>query len=972
MGIGNLVAFADPSRARTNIAAWNLINQVNGLNRELTLRQLRIATGKQQPRMEDGASFFAIWNKMKNQVRGKAMAIDNIGDAKDELSMAEAGLLQIDGMLGKMRDLAVRAANDTLTDEQREDVRQEFLNLYMIISNIVKRTQFNEGGAGADSLLDGFSHTYQVGPNETALDRFTVEIPNILLGITRSFAPELADKLDIMRGVILALPESTLDSIAEEIRDYAKTVPEGDARKIIDSLANAFDDPERFEVHLLTELAKTGLENVEELDQHLETIFNTRLNAQLQIPALADFHTDVEVSQAFQALTPLIADLAGNSTALSALIDGFRLTATDAEVTDSGLTDALLNVSEAIRVLRDGFTEATDALEIELDTDLNSPTQHLFLAQDLIFFASADPTVGSRPAVQNALNQLALDIANEIDGLPNFKAAINDLSQADRAALQSALARVTTDSQNGLSFHVAVEDLDGPGGPFSLAPNTFASFLVDIAEQIPDPEDTNDGNLAAVLQGVANALDVQYPGVAARLNTVVALLADNDDTNDADLAAALSALGDQIEDDTGTSSFFTNPIARSAVSNAFTAQFNTQAFANLSPALQNAYWAFTDNIVGVLDLNGPGAPLSQAPNTLGSAILGITETNPPAVPPGGEFDDINMANLLLSAAGSLSEQFPNVAATMNQVVALLANENDGDDAQLAGALALLGEQLEVVSGGEDVDGAIRAELRRALLEQTGTESFNNLSFPGKAAYLTLAEAFGAYTTDQIASLDAKLDAIAATLVMDPTNLQNQLATLADELADETVSGTDREAVLNGLKAMATALHGDEDSVAMLRNVLDDPTNDEQTNPFDLVGILSRYIPDVQNEALGAILSHTEIEDLAHAIQGFHNFLELDDNADFQALLAATDNAINFVKDELINLGGTQTKLTSLQNLMSISQIAEDSVASRFGDADLAKEQVEIAKLQLFSQLATAQTAAANMLPSQLIAGLLGG
>ncbi len=65
MAIGNMVAFGDPARARSNIAAWNLINQVNGLNREIAIRQLRLATGKQQPRMEDGASFFAVWNKMR-------------------------------------------------------------------------------------------------------------------------------------------------------------------------------------------------------------------------------------------------------------------------------------------------------------------------------------------------------------------------------------------------------------------------------------------------------------------------------------------------------------------------------------------------------------------------------------------------------------------------------------------------------------------------------------------------------------------------------------------------------------------------------------------------------------------------------------------------------------------------------------------------------------------------------------------
>ena len=970
MGIGNLVAFADPSRARTNIAAWNLINQVNGLNRELTLRQLRIATGKQQPRMEDGASFFAIWNKMKNQVRGKAMAIDNIGDAKDELSMAEAGLLQIDDMLGKMRDLAVRAANDTLTDEQRQDIRQEILNLYIVISNVVKRTNFNEGGAGADSLLDGFSHTYQVGPNETALDRFTVEISNILLGITRAFSPELAEKLDVLGKVFSTLPTEARASIAAEVRDYAKTVPEGGLRKIINALADSFEQPNGFEVHFLTELAKSGLDDIDALDQHLETLFETRLNTAIQDPSLKDFHTDAEVGQAIQGLTPFIADLAGNSSALTTLADSFQNIAETSEIAHEGLVDALNGLSGAIREVRDRLPNAIDGLADEINTDLNSPTQRLFVAQDLVFFASADPSVANRPAVQNALNQLALDIANGLEDLPSFREAVAQISDADQAALQAALRNVATDNQNGLSFHVAVPDLDGPGGPFALEPNSFAGFIISIAEQLPDPEDTNDGNLAVVLQRVASALDIQYPRVAGRLNTIVALLADNNDANDADLAAAFSALGDQIEDDTGTSSFFTNPIARSAVSNAFTAQFNTQAFANLSPALQNAYWAFTDNIVGVLDINGPGAPLSQAPNTLASLAVGITETNPVPVPPEAELDDLNMAGLLQSAAGAMAPAFPDIASSMSAVAGLLADQNDGNDNLLAGALATLGAQIEAVSGGQnEVDGAIRAELRRVLLEQTATDAFNNLSFPGKAAYLTLAETLGAYTAEQIAGLDAQLDAVADALSIDATGLYQQLTGLAEQLTDETVSGADREAVIAGLARTATFLDEDDEEVLALRNVLDDPNNNHETNPLDLVGILARHIPDAQNQALQTLMANPVDRDWGNAIE---DFLILQDSADAQALLTGVDEAIDFVKDELINLGGTQTKLTSLQDLMSTSQIAEDSVASRFGDADLAKEQVEIAKLQLFSQLATAQTAAANMLPSQLIAGLLGG
>jgi flagellin len=84
-----------------------------------------------------------------------------------------------------------------------------------------------------------------------------------------------------------------------------------------------------------------------------------------------------------------------------------------------------------------------------------------------------------------------------------------------------------------------------------------------------------------------------------------------------------------------------------------------------------------------------------------------------------------------------------------------------------------------------------------------------------------------------------------------------------------------------------------------------------------------------------------------------------------------DTAIDHVKDHLSDIGGFQRKLTALSTIHSQGMIAEESQASRFGDADLAKEQSEIAKLQLLEQLSLASLAAANIVPAQIIGGIVG-
>lgn len=208
--LGNVIALSDPLRANTNVAATNLLNQLKALNRAIATRRLRIATGRHQPRVEDGASFFVLWNKMQNQVRGKRMALDNIGDAKDELAVAEAGLKQIDELLGRMRVLVVRGANDTLTSEQRDDIHRELENIAEAIDEIVERTRFNEGGAGERRLLDGgFAHTYQVGPNEG--DTFTISI--------RDFSAEALNVNVAQDGINVFNNEEARESIA--IIDFA-------------------------------------------------------------------------------------------------------------------------------------------------------------------------------------------------------------------------------------------------------------------------------------------------------------------------------------------------------------------------------------------------------------------------------------------------------------------------------------------------------------------------------------------------------------------------------------------------------------------------------------------------------------------------------------------------------------------------------------------------------------------------------
>lgn len=167
------LTFSSPFRMCTNPGAQNLLGVLGKHNRDILTGQLRIATGERTIVPEDGAAFHAISKKVENDVRAKEMALDNAGDAKDMLSLAEAGLIRIGELVSRYRDLVIRAGNDTLTHEQRDDINLELENLAMAIDDITKRINFNETGP----MLDGtFEATFQVGPSELDTNKLKVKI----------------------------------------------------------------------------------------------------------------------------------------------------------------------------------------------------------------------------------------------------------------------------------------------------------------------------------------------------------------------------------------------------------------------------------------------------------------------------------------------------------------------------------------------------------------------------------------------------------------------------------------------------------------------------------------------------------------------------------------------------------------------------------------------------------------------------
>ncbi len=135
----------------------------------------KLANAKRINRASDDAAGLAVAEQLATQNRGFKMASRNVSDAMSALNIADGASNEIADMLQRGRELALQARNDTLTDDQRQQIDVEYQNLTQEIDRIAGGTQFNTQTVANNQGLASGNAQIQVGPN--AGD--TINLPNI-------------------------------------------------------------------------------------------------------------------------------------------------------------------------------------------------------------------------------------------------------------------------------------------------------------------------------------------------------------------------------------------------------------------------------------------------------------------------------------------------------------------------------------------------------------------------------------------------------------------------------------------------------------------------------------------------------------------------------------------------------------------------------------------------------------------------
>jgi len=179
-----------------NLTAMNS-NRMLGLTQSSQAKSTeKLSSGYKINRAADDAAGLSISEKMRRQMRGLTQASLNAEDGISCVQTAEGALAEVEDMLQRINELAVKGENATLTTQDRSFIGSEVSQLMQEINRVKQTTTFNE-----QSLLNGsFSKkSLQVGAESNVNNKISITIKN--MGVSTLAAATYVSTLTKMSAV---------------------------------------------------------------------------------------------------------------------------------------------------------------------------------------------------------------------------------------------------------------------------------------------------------------------------------------------------------------------------------------------------------------------------------------------------------------------------------------------------------------------------------------------------------------------------------------------------------------------------------------------------------------------------------------------------------------------------------------------------------------------------------------------------
>jgi flagellin len=210
----------------TNVASIGAQRSLAVSNRNLSSSIEKLSSGLKINSASDDAAGIAVAEGLRAQVKGFQQASENANDAMALISTAEGSYNATSDTLIRMRELAVQASSDSLTDTERAYINTEFTQLITEITRVADVAEYNgiqllDGSAG-----DGSGNmVFQVGTRNSANDQITIQLKDQdagQLGVNTLTTDNLANSqnaIDTIDAAIgqLATDRATLGSTLNQL-----------------------------------------------------------------------------------------------------------------------------------------------------------------------------------------------------------------------------------------------------------------------------------------------------------------------------------------------------------------------------------------------------------------------------------------------------------------------------------------------------------------------------------------------------------------------------------------------------------------------------------------------------------------------------------------------------------------------------------------------------------------------------------
>lgn len=158
----------------TNVASLNAQRNLSNTQDALASNVQKLSSGLRINQAADDAAGTGISANLTSDIRALSQASRNTGDGMSMAQLAEGALNEINGIVTRMRELAVQSSNATIDGTARGFIQEEFGQLRSEINRISAVTEFNGTVMLSGTLANGIE--FQVGMNSSADDRISLTI----------------------------------------------------------------------------------------------------------------------------------------------------------------------------------------------------------------------------------------------------------------------------------------------------------------------------------------------------------------------------------------------------------------------------------------------------------------------------------------------------------------------------------------------------------------------------------------------------------------------------------------------------------------------------------------------------------------------------------------------------------------------------------------------------------------------------